>query len=353
MQSLAPGFIHSLRFSASDLSALRELGVCKGKQVLFSRQTPEVLRSLQKVAIIESSESSNRLEGITAPRRRVEALVRKTTEPKNRSEQEIAGYRDALDLLHSSAEHMPFSVNVVLQLHSLTYRYLPGRGGHWKMADNEIVERTPDGTIARVRFRPVSAFATAQAMEDMVVLFRDAVAGLAVEPLVAVPLAILDFLCIHPFADGNGRVSRLITLLLLYHFDYQVGRYISLERVFEESKETYYEALERSSQGWHEGTHDIFPWLNYFWGVLLRAYKEFEDRVATIKTGKGSKTERIRLAVEQRIGPFAFSDIAAECQDISRNMIKIVLARLRDEGAIRLTGKGRGARWVKQEQLNE
>lgn len=215
------------------------------------------------------------------------------------------------------------------------------------MADNEIVERTPDGTIARVRFKPVGAVATAQAMEDLVTLYKDAVTGLALEPLVVVPLSILDFLCVHPFTDGNGRVSRLLTLLLLYHFGYQVGRYISLERVFEESKETYYEALERSSREWHSGTHDVFPWLNYFWGVLLRAYGEFEDRVATIKTGKGSKSRRIRLAIEQKTGPFAFSDIGAECPDISRNMIKLVLAQLRDEGVIRLEGKGRGARWLK------
>jgi len=214
------------------------------------------------------------------------------------------------------------------------------------MSDNEIVERSSDGVITKIRFTPVSAFGTAEAMESLIQNYRTAIDIDRKEPLVVVPLAILDFLCIHPFSDGNGRVSRLLTLLLLYHAGYEVGRYISLERIFEESKETYYETLERCSQGWHEGKHDVYPWLNYFWGVLIRAYGEFEERVGEIRVGKGSKTDMIRESVERKIGPFAISDIERECPGTSRDMVRVVLRQLRDKGKIMPLGSGRGAKWI-------
>ena len=346
--TLEPDYLENLNFTATDASALRRLGEYKGRQGLFTRQTPEILQSLQQVAIIESSESSNRLEGITAPRPRLEAIIRKASTPTNRSEQEIAGYRDALALVHESAEHMTFSVNIILQLHSMIYRYLPSHGGRWKMTDNEVVERNSDGAIARVRFTPTPAFATPTAMERLTLNYRQALTEFSVEPLVAIPLAIFDFLCIHPFADGNGRSSRLLTLLLLYHFDYQVGRYVSLERIIEESRETYYESLEMSSQGWHEGKHDIHPWLRYFWGVLLRAYAEFEERVGQIRTGRGAKTAHIQMVIDRRIAPFSISEIEAECPGISRDMIRVVLRQLREDGALIVEGKGRGSRWRKK-----
>lgn len=346
--SLAPGYLRSLSFSAGDASTLQKIGEYKGKQALFTEQTPEVLDSLRQVAIVESSESSNRLEGITAPRERVEALVLRTSMPATRSEQEIAGYRDALALIHESADHMALSVNVVLQIHSVIYRYLPNEGGRWKMTDNEIVERDPNGDIVRVRFRAVPAVATPAAMDQLVERYRIATEEGHVEPLVVVPLAVFDFLCIHPFTDGNGRTARLLTLLLLYHFGYEVGRYISLERIFEESRETYYEALETSSQRWHEGTHDVRPWLRYFWGVMLRAYREFEERVGQVTTGRGSKTAHVRRVVERRIAPFAISEIEAECPGISRDMIRVVLRQLREEGALTVSGAGRAARWSRK-----
>jgi Fic family protein len=348
MHSLDIKYLETLNFSAEQVSVLKKIGEYRGKQALFSRQTPEFLESLQQVAIIESSESSNRLEGVTAPHDRIEALVLKSTTPKNRSEQEIAGYRDALALIHESARYMDFTVNIILQCHSIVYRYMPDDGGRWKMVDNEIVEKNPDGSIKRIRFKPVSAVQTPQAMDTLAKTYKEAINQHHKEPLLVIPLTILDFLCIHPFTDGNGRVARLLTLLLLYHFDYQVGRYISLERIFEESKETYYETLEKSSRGWHQGKHDTFPWMNYFWGVLTRAYQEFEERVGKIRTGKGSKTEQIRMAVNRRIGPFAISDIESDCPGISRDMIRLVLRQLRDEKAIFLQGKGRGAKWIRK-----
>ena len=346
--SLDPIYLRSLSFSAEDASTLQKIGECKGKQALFTEQTPEILESLRQVAIIESSESSNRLEGITAPRERVEALILKASMPATRPEQEIAGYRDALSQIHESAKHMAFSVNVILQIHSIIHRYLPNEGGRWKMTDNEIVERDPDGAVVRVRFRAVPAVATPGAMDRLVERYRLAIGEGRIEPLVAAPLAVFDFLCIHPFTDGNGRTARLLTLLLLYHFGYEVGRYISLERIFEESRETYYETLLASSQGWHEGKHDVRPWLRYFWGVMLRAYREFEQRVGEVTTGRGAKTAHVRRVVERRLAPFAISEIEAECPGISRDMIRVVLRQMREEGALSVTGAGRAARWSKK-----
>ena len=346
MISIRTTYLNNLNFSDSSMSTLKTIGEYKGKQALFFHQTPEILETLKQVAVIESSESSNRLEGIVAPHDRIEGLVLKTTEPRNRSEQEIAGYRDALNLIHESNKYMDFSNNVILQLHSMLYRYMNVSAGSWKRSENEIVERNADGTVKRVRFKPVPAFDTPQAMDELIANYKLGINIDQKEPLVIIPLAILDFLCIHPFSDGNGRVSRLLTLMLLYHFDYEVGRFISLERIFEQSKETYYEVLEHCSQNWHDGKHDVQPWLNYFWGVMLAAYKEFEQRVGQIKVGKGSKTDQIQSAVMRKLGPFSISDIESDCPGISRDMVRLVLRQLRDEQIIVPQGKGRGAKWL-------
>ena len=348
MRSLNLNFLKSIRLDQAQASSLKKLGEYKGKQALFARQTPEILQSLKQLAKVESAESSNRIEGVVAPQKRVQALVLDSVVPENRSEQEIAGYRDALSMMHESSEYLSFSNATIQQIHSVMYRYLPDEGGKWKHKNNEIVDINPDGSRA-LRFSPVTADGTPDTMETLAQNYGRAIDESDIEPLIAIPLAILDFLCVHPFADGNGRVSRLLTLLLLYQQDYQVGRFISLERIVEESKTTYYEALKHCSQEWHEGKHDCHPWLNYFWGDLLRAYSEFEERVGEIRTTKLSKTAQIRMAVERRIGPFAISDIERECPHISRDMIKLVLRDLRDEGAIVVQGKGRGAKWIRGE----
>ncbi len=346
MHSLKQHFLSQLAFTTEELSTLRTIGKYQGKQALYFKQSPEILRGLQQVAIIESNVSSNRLEGITAPEGRIADLIIKKTQPEDRSEQEIAGYRDALNLIHQSAQEIPFSINSILQIHSWLYRYLPNQGGAWKTIDNEITEIHPCGR-RRIRFVPPPAFDTPHAMEQLIAQHSLCMNEWKEEPLLVIPLIILDFLCIHPFRDGNGRTARLLTLLLLYHFDYQVGLYISLERIFEESKESYYETLEKSSQGWHHAKHDVMPWLTYFWGVLLRAYKEFEQRVGHLKT-QGSKAEHIRDTIEARIGPFAISDIERSCPSVSRDTIRLVLRQMRDEGVLEPRGKGRGAKWRKR-----
>ncbi len=343
--SLSPAFLAAIACSAQELSSLRQLGEYRGRQELFTRQRPEVLASMRQVAMVESSESSNRLEGVVAPRARVQGLVLKNTTPRDRSEQEIAGYRDALNLIHESATAMSFSPNVVRQLHGMLYRYVANPGGEWKPTDNEIIERAPDGEILRVRFRAVSAVATPQAMEDLCARTAEATRGGEHDPLIIVPLAVLDFLCVHPFLDGNGRAARLLTLLLLYQAGYEVGRYISLERIFEDSKESYYDTLEASSQGWHEAKHDVGPWLRYFWGVLMRAYSEFEERVGQVGGGRGSKSQQVRDAVQRKLAPFKLAELERDCPGISRDTIRMVLRELRKQGELVAEGRGPGARW--------
>lgn len=347
MNSLDPAFLDSIRLNPTDAATLTALGAFRGRQELFQRQTPEILEALRDAAVIESTESSNRIEGVTAPADRIEALVLKNSTPRDRSEQEIAGYRDALELIHQSAKEMSLTINVILQLHTMLYRYASGQGGRWKMAPNEIIERDTVSGAARVRFTPPSPVATPGMMDEMVARYRQA-ADQNREPLITIPLTVLDFLSIHPFADGNGRAARLLTLMLLYQAGIEVGRYISLERIIEESKETYYEALERSSQHWHEGTHDPLPWLRYFWGVVIAAYKEFEERVGTLKIGRGAKTEMVEAAIARRIGQFAISDIEADCPGVTRDWIRMVLRRLKKSGEIELIGRGRGAKWIRR-----
>jgi Fic family protein len=344
MGSFNTEYLDNLVFTSEQISTLRSLGEYRGKQALFFKQSPEALRSLQLIAKIESSESSNRLEGIELPHKRIEELVLNDTTPKTRSEQEIAGYRDALNLIHESGEHMPFTPNVILQMHGILYRYMANPGGRWKATDNEIIENHPDGS-KRIRFIPTKAHLAPEAMEQLTSHYAGVVEQQKQDALIFIPLAILDFLCIHPFSDGNGRMSRLLTLMLLYQFNYQVGHYISLERVFEDSKESYYETLEASSKHWHSDKHDVKPWLNYFWGALLRAYKEFEERVGVITTSRGSKSELIRSAVNRRMAPFSINDIESDCPTISRDMIRQILRKMRDEGLITVSSGGRGALW--------
>jgi Fic family protein len=344
MNSISRDYLSNLTFTAEQVSALRNLGECRGRQALYIRQRPEVLEGLRTVATIESTDSSNRLEGITVPGPRIKDLVLRNTNPRNRSEQEIAGYRDALELIHEARQEMPITTNVIRQLHTRIYGYLGEEGGRWKPADNDIVERGKNGEIIRVRFHAVSAVATPQAMDSLVEQYALAEQARR-EALVLIPLFVLDFLCIHPFRDGNGRVARLLTLLLLYHFGYEVGRYISLERLFEKSKEGYYENLEASSKGWHEAKHDVNPWLNYFWGVLQRAYNEFEERVGQIGSGRGSKSQQVRDAVTRKLGSFAISDLERDCPGVSKETIRSVLQAMRKEGLVELRGRGRGARW--------
>jgi len=314
--------------------------------IAMDKQSPDALEKLLESAIIQSTESSSRIEGVTAPHKRIENIVRANATPRNRPEQEIAGYRDVLNLIHQSHEDIPLSENVVLQFHSMLYRYTTVKSGFWKKMDNEIVDIRADGTRT-LRFKPVSAKDTPSYMRKLIALFNNYVEKQSFDPLILIPLFVFDFLCIHPFSDGNGRVARLLALLLLYQAGYKVGKYISLERIIEDSKDSYYDTLALSSKKWHEGKHDIFPWLDYFYGTLIAAYKEFESRLGRFK-GKGSKTEQVKSAIEKFVKPFSINDIEMVCPDVSRDMIRKILRELRDAGAIKSTSMGRGAEWVKK-----
>jgi Fic family protein len=348
MSSFAPPVLDSLRLSHDIVTAVRAIGEGKGKQDLFKERAPEVLEYLRQVALIESTESSNRLEGITAPRSVISILVRRNEEPRvdRRSEGEIAGYRNVLQLIHEKQEHIELTPNLVLQLHRDLFKFTDsGAAGRWKTTDNLITEKRPDGSTF-VRFNPVPAWRTAEAMS---VLHSDFAAARdsGIDPMILIALYVLDFLCIHPFSDGNGRVARLLTVLLLYREDYEVARYISLERLIEQSKESYYDTLYRASQGWHENAHDPMPWVGYFLSVVRAAYDEFARDLNELRDGRGMKTALALQAIDQMIGDFSASELHQRCPSVSVDMLRHVLRSERDAGRLQVIGWGRGARWRK------
>jgi len=347
MYSFEYDFLETHPIPHSLLRTVRLLGEYRGKEALFMQQTPQALESLRRVAIIQSTESSNRIEGIVAPADRIKKLVEHKTTPENRSEQEIAGYRDALATIHANYPNMPFTTSIVLQLHRDLYQFLSQQGGRWKMTDNQILESRADGTKV-IRFQPIPAYRTPDAMDRLHTLFRNQWERGEIDPLLLIPAYVLDFLCIHPFIDGNGRMARLLTLLLLYQAGFQVGRYISLEHLIENQRVGYYEALYKSSQGWHEGTHTLVPWWEYFLGVMLMgAYREFEHRTGELTTAHGAKTELVLGVFRKLPEEFRYADLAQACPNVSRPTIKRVLSQLREERKVECVKPGRDAVWRK------
>jgi Fic family protein len=341
--SFRPGYLEGISFSQSNLSAVRAIGEFKGRQDIYP-QFPALLGSLRSMALIQSTEASNRIEGVVAPAKRIRELVEHKTTPQNRSEDEIAGYRDVLAAIHASAPNIALSPNVILQFHRDLYAFLPGEGGRWKPADNDIVEFLPNGS-SFVRFKPVRAFLTPGAVEQLVKRLHEVLSEGAVEPLVAIAAFILDFLCIRPFLDGNGRMARLLTLLLLYQSGYEVGRYVSLEKTIEESKETYYASLLRSSEGWHEGQHDMSPWLEYLLGVLIASHKLLESRVASVSGARGAKRQLVVDCIRRVPPTFRIGDLIDACPGVPRPTVNRALADLQRDGEIACSGKGRYAEW--------
>jgi Fic family protein len=333
MHSLTLDYLRKQNITLALAQSLRQVGELKGQHDLYVQQRPEILENLKQSATIESVESSNRIEGIEADPERLKELVKRGGAPSGRSEQEIAGYRDVLATIHTSFEHIPVTPGTILQLHRDLYRFVGGgdRGGTWKPSDNLIAETKADGTRV-VRFEPTPAWQTPEAMRQ-------------------IPAFVLDFLCIHPFSDGNGRMSRLLTLLLLYQEGFDVGRYISLERVIEQQKEGYYETLQAASQGWHAGEHSLTRWWEYLTGVIvLSAYREFSSRAGAITARRGAKRELV-IDVIARLGhTFRYADIEKACPDVSRPTIMRVLEELKSNGTIRPMGRGPAAAWEKVAQ---
>ena len=322
------------------------LGSCmegRGKQDLWLKQKPEVLEVLREQSIIQSAESSNRIEGVTVAANRLRPLVIGRSKPKDRSEEELAGYRSALDWIFSRKHRLALTPELICKLHSLAQGGTTGDAGEFKKRDNEIIEILPNGERS-IRFVAVTAKKTPAAMESLCRRYRDACEDERVPPLMLAGTFILDFLCVHPFRDGNGRVSRLATTLLLQSHGFQVARYISLERHVEERKAEYYQALKLCSEGWHEGKNEIVPWWNFFLGILRSAYKEFESRIEEVEKG-APKSDLVRRTLLAQVEPFNLAGMSAQLPAASPQLIKKLLAELKQARRVRLQGRGRGARW--------
>ena len=323
------------------VSYLAQIHEQKGQQNLFIEAQKDALSELLEIARIQSTEASNRIEGIITTDDRLKKIVMNKTTPKGRSEREIAGYRDVLITIHENYDFIPVRPGMILQLHRDLYKFSNSAiGGNFKNSDNIIAEELPDGS-KRVRFQPVPAWETSEAMDSLCSAFQEALTDPELDPLLLMPMFILDFLCIHPFNDGNGRMSRLLTLLLLHRSGYFVGRYISIERLIADSKETYYEALQESSTGWHEGTNDYLPFVRYMLGIVVAAYREFVSRVDVLITRGLSKPERVREIIRSTTGKITKTQIMKQCPDISQKTVERALAEMLKNGDIIKISGGR------------
>lgn len=318
----------------------------KGEQTLFIEAHADELEHLAEVARIQSTDASNRIEGIFTSEERLKLIALDKTMPKTRNEFEIAGYRDVLNTIHNSYEHIPVKPSIILQLHRDLNKFSVGdTGGKYKANDNVIREEDSAGH-QRVRFVPVPAWETPEMMEALCNGLDEILKNESADPLLIIPMFVLDFLCIHPFSDGNGRMSRLLTLLLLYRAGYIVGKYISIEKLIEISKDTYYTALQDSSLLWHEGNNDYGPFVRYMLGVIANAYREFASRVKLLITSDLSKPERVREVIKGTLGTITKAEIMKKCPDISQITIQRALADLTAKGEIVKISGGRYTKYA-------
>ncbi|NLJ64312.1 MAG: Fic family protein [Christensenellaceae bacterium] len=332
--------------TAEIMSLVGNIREKKGRQELFIEAEPQILGSLLEVAKIQSTGASNRIEGIYTSDKRLKELVEKKAEPKNRSEEEISGYRDALTTIHENYDYIPINTNVILQLHRDLYSFSSaGMGGKYKNTDNVIAEILPDGTQS-LRFKTLSAYETKQAMEELCAEFNAAMHEGKYDPLLLICMFSLDFLCIHPFNDGNGRMSRLLTLLLLYKSGYIVGKYISIEVLIEDSKYSYYEALQASSEGWHDGENSYEHFTRYMLAIILKAYNEFEKRMEHLRYRKLSKAERVEHIIKNSLKPISKSEILELAPDISQVTVERALVELQKRDIIQKIGSGRATKYI-------
>lgn len=311
-----------------------------GKQELYLKQRPDELEKLVEIAKIQSTEASNAIEGIVTTSTRVKQLVEEKTTPKNRNEQEIAGYRDVLNIIHESFDAIPITQNYILQLHKIMYNHMNNPiAGHTKNNQNYISATYPDGH-SEILFTPLSPFETPEALDKICEQYNLVIGNFELEPLIAIPIFIHDFLCIHPFNDGNGRISRLLTTLLLYRNGFYVGKYISLEAKIAKTKDLYYNALQQSQTGWHEGTEDVIPFIKYFLGIIISAYRDFEERFSIVET-KLPAIDMVRMATKYKIGKFTKQDIHELCPSLSISSIEGALRKLVNSGELKREGSGK------------
>ena len=325
---------------------LTDLAEARGKQELFTRQSPQKLKVLRDHALIESTISSNRIEGVEVDKFRVATLIFGKPALRDRDEEEVRGYRDALKLIHESGAKLPISEVTIKKFHKISRGEI-WDAGKYKEKNVDIIQTYSDGR-SRIRFQTVSPDETPKAMAETVELWKRGLREKWIQPFVLAAALNLDFLCIHPFRDGNGRVSRLLFLLASYHCGLEVGRYISLERLIEENKERYYEVLEQSSAQWHQGKHDPWPTIDFLLYILRQACKEFEQCVGQMKSPRGAKTELVEHAIETLSGEFGITDLERACPGVSRDMIRRLLRDFKAEGRIECLGRGPGAKWRKR-----
>lgn len=331
----------SYQWDGEVLGLVAQIHEFKGRQEMYLKQKPAVLDKLVEIAKIQSTEASNKIEGIVTTNTRIQQLCAEKTTPRNRDEEEILEYRDVLNTIHESYEYIPIRSSYILQLHRDLYKYSEKTiGGRFKNTQNYIAETRADGTQF-VRFMPLAPYETPAAVDAICESFNRAIDACIVDPLVLIPIFINDFLCIHPFNDGNGRMSRLLTTLLLYQCGYVVGRYISIESKIEKTKPAYYSALEQSGVNWHEGMNDPVPFIKYILGIILSAYRDFDGRVS-LADEKLPAVELVRNAVNEKIGKFTKSEIMELVPTIGRASVENSLKKLVEEGYLTRHGKGKG-----------
>ena len=325
------------------VSAIHEY---KGKQTLYIEANHDILTSLLNIAKIQSTESSNKIEGIKTTDDRINALINDKVAPQNRNEEEIAGYRDVLELIHENYENMDITPNIILQMHKYLYKYSSKSiGGKFKDSEN-IIEELDENGNKKIRFKPLSAFETPQAMKELCTSYNSEIHTKEIDPLFLIPIFIFDFLSIHPFNDGNGRMSRLLTLLLLYKSGYIVGKYISIEKIVEKTKESYYDTLQKSSVNWHNNENNYKFFAEYYLGIILSAYKDFSNRVEYISNKKMSVKERTETIVRNNLGKISKKEIVDMCPDVSVGSIERALNELlKDEKILKVTG-GRYTKYI-------
>lgn len=332
--------IKDQKWDSEILSLIAAIYKEAGKQELYLKQRPQELEKLVEIAKIQSTQSSNAIEGVVTTSTRIKQLVEEKTAPKNRDEQEIAGYRDVLNIIHESFDAIPITQNYILQLHKILYSHMNNPlAGRTKNVQNYISATYPDGSV-KTLFTPLAPFETPEALDRICEEYNRVIGNMELEPLIAIPVFIHDFLCIHPFNDGNGRMSRLLTTLLLYRNGFYVGKYISLEAKIAKNKDLYYDALAKSQTGWHEDTEDAVPFIKYILGTILAAYKDFEERFALVET-KLSALETVRLASQNKIGRFTKQDIRELCPSLSISSIEGALRKMVACGELKREGNGK------------
>lgn len=338
--------IREMKWDSDILGYIAAIYKEAGKQELYLKQRPEELEKLIEIAKIQSTEASNAIEGIVTTNTRIRQLVEEKTTPRNRDEQEIAGYRDALNIIHESFDAIPINRNYILQLHKILYSHMYNPvAGQTKNVQNYISATYPDGHT-EILFTPLAPYETPEALDRICEEYNRVIGNFEVEPLIAIPIFIHDFLCIHPFNDGNGRMSRLLTTLLLYRNGFYVGKYISLEAKIAKNKDLYYDALNQAQYGWYEGTEDAVPFIKYLLSTILAAYKDFEERFAIVEE-KLPAIEMVRKAMQSKIGRITKQDIRELCPGLSVSSVEGSLRKLVALGELRREGSGKGTYYIR------